>query len=148
MMPTWLCQVGTLPLPCCDACLFRVVCGDMSKPCRTDNGICLARIAHPGRGSRGLIQFTDGKVYIVRPFYPSDAQLHPSLVTQPGCWFNDDLKLRPGFSAVRLTEWLASASFWPFSFDYRCAEDRGHDAPVHGQTELDRALQWLMQHAP
>lgn len=110
----------------------------MPQPCRTDNGTCLARVAHPGRGKRGLIQFTDGKVYLVYPMYMADVTLHPSLITQPGCWFNHDLRLRPEFAAIRLTEWIASACFWPYFADFRCAEDRAKDPPVHGQTELDR----------
>jgi len=79
--------------------------GRPSQQCRTWRGLCLVRLWHPGAGRSGFLEFSDGKVYQVSPLFVSDLARYPSRRQQPGCFFNQELRRRPGFVAVRHSSW-------------------------------------------
>ena len=73
-----------------------------------------------------MIEFSDGKVYQVSPLFARDLVYYSSRERQPGCFFNNVLRRRPGYSALRLSAWPDEVSGAGVLVDLRIPVSAGH----------------------
>lgn len=89
-----------------------------SEPARFSQAF--RRLAHVAGTSALWVEFTDGKVYMCCPFYDPDWVELSRPQVSPGAYFNQVLRMRPGFSSHPYTYWPDNlgAHAWLIRFLY------------------------------
>lgn len=89
----------------------------MPEPTLARLSTAVKRIAHPASTSIAYIEFHDGYVYLISPFFDTDSIELSRLRVHPGQYFNHILRPRAGFQAQRLNAWpnlIGARSFFVY----------------------------------